>query len=295
MFTGENAPELTQSMKAFRGSDVLMATGLALASDYPLLWGSKVPHLQGVSANSLYGAVDTQFHPNIGDDETLSLFLGSVHRTVTVMRKGSDSVHGIDLNRYELDMSELASVKSNKENVVFDQFGLDGFTNQARAAQGVPVALSKPHFLDCDPIAQDWIIGFNRDRDTQDTFLNVEPNFGVSMRGHKRIQINMQLLQNPLNHFGSVFPDYPPKYFPIIWNDEFSEISSSKADEFKTKVYGAKKLIQILPILGTVFACFGASMMILLSFLAQRNAKRMPLDGVDDFSFQVLSNQQGVN
>jgi len=93
--------------------------------------------------------------------------------------------------------------------------------------QGAPTFMSYPHFYLADA-QRDNFDGLSPNQDAHRTFLNVEPNTGMSLRLHSRVQINTPLANNtglivkmPVLENIQALPA-----FPILWIDEGADIDS---------------------------------------------------------------------
>ncbi len=71
-------------------------------------------------------------------------------------------------------------------------FGPSG-TENLTAAVGIPLFVSKPHFLDASTVLQASVYGMRPSRPSHDTYLDIEPRSGALARAHKRLQINYQM------------------------------------------------------------------------------------------------------
>jgi hypothetical protein len=107
--------------------------------------------------------------------------------------------------------------------------------------QGIPAYLSKPHFLGGDPILTSSVSGMNPDEGDHDTYFDVEPITGITMKGRVRIQVNFMTSQTDL-----WYPNITEAMMPILWFEDRSEITKELAEEFKDLVYGALDLRQNL-------------------------------------------------
>jgi lysosome membrane protein 2 len=81
----------------------------------------------------------------------------------------------------------------------------------------------------------------NPDDGEHDTYIDVEPTTGITMKGRVRIQVNFRTSQTDL-----WYPNITEAMMPILWFEDRSEITEELAEEFKDLVYGALDLQQNL-------------------------------------------------
>ena len=65
---------------------------------------------------------------------------------------------GIELINFKLPANGLMNATDNPSNAAYYQFGFDGVENATAPLNGVPMYISKPHFLDADPWFSQHII-----------------------------------------------------------------------------------------------------------------------------------------
>jgi lysosome membrane protein 2 len=92
-------------------------------------------------------------------------------------------------HRYSLQNKDLQNSTLNSvEGPQYYAFGPSGLENLT-AAVGVPLFVSKPHFLDGSSILQANVYGMVPHRESHDTYLDIEPRTGALVRAHKRLQV----------------------------------------------------------------------------------------------------------
>lgn len=172
-----------------------------------------------------------------------------------------------------------------------------GITNVSHTG-GFPLFLSKPHFLETAPWVAKSVSGLHPSYNKHETFMDVEPMTGVTMRAAKRIQLNMNV--KPMAFSGKELPselsdesltpgvrrcmqeevvwDFLDPvgqglYFPTMWYDEHFEQPMSVTDEID-KINTAKSAAKELRLWGLV--CMGAFLLaaILCFAVGKRRATR---------------------
>jgi len=137
----------------------------------------------------------------------------------------------------------------------------NGLLDMSHAQSFTPIFMSKPSFLDGDQSLFDAIDGLTpQDRPSLDTFLDVEPITGATMRVHKRLQVNLEV--QPFSFISSPpfapvtvvnwYPNVKLNYVPVCWFDENGELTSSQASDFKHQIYGTQAAIKWLPMIGGI-------------------------------------------
>ncbi len=196
------------------------------------------------------GTGGTQFAPGVTTSETLVVWVSELLRAVDFVFAKETQVEGIDLLRFELSDDTLKSSSQLAANAKYYQ-GIAGLANMT-AAQGIPLFLSKPHFLDADSSLGTGMGISTADPEKHDTFLDVEPITGAVMNAKKRLQINLQVQAS--DYFSK---DIMDEILPLVWVEEGGSIQPDQAQAFKDAVYGAQDLQRTLtlggPTLGIVF------------------------------------------
>ncbi|KJE93581.1 hypothetical protein CAOG_04346 [Capsaspora owczarzaki ATCC 30864] len=189
-------------------------------------WGSKY-------ANMINGTDASQFAPDVQDDFIAAVFVDSIYRSAYLLYHSDVSVEGIRLKRFTIDPMLLANSTVNPDNAAFYDFGPSGVLNMSTAA-GAPVFASKPHFLDGDEIYRTNVLGLHPVREWHDTNLDIEPITGALMQAAKRLQLNMEIRNDPyIFRTGKT----PYAMLPIFYGNESVCITADLAGQFKDQVY----------------------------------------------------------
>ena len=179
----------------------------------------------------VFGSDGTQFPPllfNSFDRSALvHVFETDLVRSLPLAFDRHVSAHGIALNRY-LPLRELFLPDER-----FFQY-VTGFANLT-ITQQAPIFFSYPNMLFVDPKYVAKIDGMHPRLDDQAS-IDVEPITGLTMRAHKRIQVNVYI--PPDLAFDDFNPDVVKDiFYPIVWVDETSEITPALAADFRSSVY----------------------------------------------------------
>ena len=86
-----------------------------------------------------------------------------------------------------------------------------------------PISMSLPHFLRGDPRLLMPFTGLSPDPDKHESHLDLDPQTGVAVSSHKRLQLNMPLRKiEDFTPFYNLTQDFMA--FPIFWYDEVTTI-----------------------------------------------------------------------
>lgn len=259
-------------------------------------------------ANSISGS-DCTFFPREVSQKEIGCFISDIYRSASIEFDGHSDLYGVQLRRYGLREQDLLNATANPENAQFYQFGPTGVQN-ITTATGLPMVLSKPHFLDGAFSLYDSVNGMNPNREIHDTTLDVEPITGVLLRAHKRLQVanyiasynipqisltilERGLIQAFINQNPNLNGTYQDKfeacveapakwnisngglYMPYTWVDEHFSMSKSDSEDFKDEVYGTQDFADDLRfysffVAGILF--FGALLMMFMRRIVMQEA-----------------------
>ncbi len=239
----------------YNGYSDLVACAASGCPPAPLIpaWDSPV-------ANRMPRASEgVQFYPGLDPSKQLPVFVEQANRAFQLETLDQNQeLYGITMYRYTIVPAELENATVNPANSAYDSYGPRGLINMSRTEHSMPLFMSKPHFLDCDPAVWQPIFDLaNSDlsphRELHDIYIDVEPNLGTTFNARKRLQVNMRL--QPLNMSALIQPHHPewfvnltthqPLYMPIAWFEEAGTITPSLADKFKDQVYYAQRMERV--------------------------------------------------
>lgn len=108
-----------------------------------------------------------------------------------------------------------------------------GMLNLQPCAQGANIIMSTPHFYMGDKVELAKLVGLNPNKNDHETFLDVEPRTGVTMKAAKKIQINV-----PLRPYGNLpsFKNVPEVVFPVLWVNENADVNETLSKEVRKGV-----------------------------------------------------------
>lgn len=139
-------------------------------------------------ANRIQGTDGNMFGRPVRSKK-LQLFISDIYRSAYLAEEGEIDWHGITLKKYGLQNKDLQNSTMNPENVQYYAFGYNGVENATKASN-IPVFISFPHFLYADVQLQEAVKGLHPNEDLHSTYLSIEPQTGLLVQAHKRLQVN---------------------------------------------------------------------------------------------------------
>lgn len=203
VFTGAKGMEDYQNIMSWRGeSDVKF-----WKED---LWG-------GNTCNMINGTSGNQFPRPVLKKKPLRLYTAELCRSIFAEFQREVSHGPVTLYRYVLPDRLLANTPENKCYCTDDFTCRASMINVSPCRKGAPVVMSTPHFYQGDPEDAQQVDGLRPRAEEHETYLDVEPTTGVTMRAAKRIQVNM-----PLRRYSNLpsFRNVSDVIFPILWVNE---------------------------------------------------------------------------
>uniref|UniRef100_A0A1I8QA97 Uncharacterized protein n=1 Tax=Stomoxys calcitrans TaxID=35570 RepID=A0A1I8QA97_STOCA len=121
---------------------------------------------------------------------------------------------------------------------------------------GLPVLVSKPHFLGADPYYAQQVEGMEPNKTWHETLITLEPRTGLMIEIKGRLQLNIYV--RPTSHIIS-FPTKRKMAFPVVWFDMYAGISKDSArilSMVQNAPFYANIMGLCLMLLGIVIACW---------------------------------------
>ena len=162
-------------------------------------------------------------------------------RGLTASHKGINSL------RFIIAPIELMTSSDFPPNAVYHQDGpFGGLANITNCASRQPLFVSKPMFLDGNESLPASVGLPQGVRVLHDTAYDVEPNSGLVIGVHERVQLNVYLDQyggQPGQHHDPgepvLFPGLQPVYVPLMWVDRHAEVNWWGAYMYHTRYLDA--------------------------------------------------------
>lgn len=121
--------------------------------------------------------------------------------------------YGFDVYRYKLEESAFNKT-SPYACTCSDNCLPDGFIDISNCYYGFPIALSKPHFLDVDPVQRANFNGFKPDPQKHKSSVVIEPVLGAPVALTMGIQVNIAVRTSAGNPITRPLKN---KVMPILW------------------------------------------------------------------------------
>lgn len=198
-----------------------------------------------IEANRVFGSDGEYFiKSDIYKNSTIVTYVNDLYRTTLLHNVNGSTIkhNNIELLRYTPDTTLYGNIDTVPSNIVYNSYQYNGILNLTTAYQHLPIYISKPMFIDADTELQSSV-QYNMikqyDYNELETELCVEPNSGITMRAHKRYQININikpLIIDEQNIWFSQINNHTGRYLPITWLEQSGEISKSNSHMFTQKV-----------------------------------------------------------
>ena len=143
--------------------------------------------------NMLNGTEGAQFPRPITEDTPVWMYSSDLCRSLYLKYEKTIDHGGLKLHRYVLPFEVLEQSPATDCYCTDDFTCRDSMVNLSPCKKGAPVVASTPHFYMGTNETINAVKGLNPNKEEHETYLDVEPNTGVTFRAHKRIQISMPL------------------------------------------------------------------------------------------------------
>ncbi|NXS57640.1 CD36 protein, partial [Brachypteracias leptosomus] len=197
------------------------------------------------------GTDGASFPPFVKEDQVLRFFSSDICRSIYGVFQNKQEVKGISLYRFIVPREAFASPTEVRDNycfctdpVISQNCTLAGVLDISSCKEGKPVFISLPHFLHASDVILHQVEGLSPNPKEHETFLDIEPITGFTLRFAKRLQVN--LLVRPAPKIQALENVTTPYIFPILWLNESAVIGDAKAEMFRKKVTGPVQLLHIL-------------------------------------------------
>lgn len=185
------------------------------------------------SCNMINGTEGSQFPQPVEKNGVIWMYSSDLCRSLYLKYEKTINHGGLDLHRYVLPSEVL------EKSPATDCYCTDDFTcrssmiNLSPCKKGSPVVASTPHFYMGTNDSIFGVEGLSPNKEEHETFIDVEPNTGVTFRAHKRIQISM-----PLKPYSAVseWENLPQVIVPILWLNESAEVPIDRAEALHSKL-----------------------------------------------------------
>lgn len=175
--------------------------------------------------NEIRGSDGMHFGTKIFHKNTIEIFNSQACRALRFKRDPNPSnVSDIQTIRYDLDVHQIdMRIKNNRCFCLQNSLSkCDGWQDLSPCSSGIPLAISWPHFLNF-PNRAKQLIGLQPDRERHSSYLNIEPNTGLTLEAKVSIQLGIKI-DSTMPGLSSV----PFMVFPIFWTTLVKKTFSSQ-------------------------------------------------------------------
>ncbi|CAF1007395.1 unnamed protein product [Adineta steineri] len=214
-------------------------------------FGTKLPYWSNDYANMINGTDGSLWHPDVDENERIFSFIPDICRAVYLdFNETNQNTFNIETYRYTLPNTVysnstdnegfcLNSTTTNKTHELdclpSGLFSLKSCIRLSGSSVSIPLPIigSNPHFLEADSTVQKSVEGLIPDGIKHRSFIDIEPLTGNVMNGSRRIQININVINDSSI---TAISHVHPVIYPMIWLDEHAEIDDPSAKLFHKKV-----------------------------------------------------------
>ncbi|XP_075153536.1 protein peste-like [Haematobia irritans] len=164
--------------------------------------------------------------------ESIEYFFNDFCRALTMDYIDDVIIDGILGYRYHISPSSFDNGTLNAANKCYchGECLPHGVFNVSSCYFGLPVMVSKPHFMDADPMFAGEVEGMAPNRTWHETSIILEPRTGLVIQLKGRLQLNVYI--RPTTHIKS-FPTKRKMLFPVVWFDMYAGISKDSSHIFR--------------------------------------------------------------
>ncbi|NXQ41114.1 CD36 protein, partial [Catharus fuscescens] len=197
------------------------------------------------------GTDGASFPPFIKKNQVLRFFSSDICRSIYGVFQGKQVVKGITLYRFVVPREAFASPTEVGDNYCFctdqeisENCTLAGVLDISACKAKRPVYISLPHFLHASESIQRKVEGLSPNEKEHETYLDIEPVTGFTLRFAKRLQVNLLVKYSRfIDPLKKVNKSY---VFPLLWLNESAVIGDEKAEMFRNKISSRLDLLSTL-------------------------------------------------
>nr|XP_006006235.1 PREDICTED: platelet glycoprotein 4 [Latimeria chalumnae] len=263
------------SYNVFTGKDDISKT--AIIDRYQ--GKTSLSHWEDKYCDMINGSDAASFPPFVDKKKSLYFFSSDVCRSVYANYESSQVVKGIPVFHFVLPPQVFAAPTENPDNRCFcknptitENCTKAGVLEISACKEGKPIYISLPHFLYGNKDTINSFDGLNPQEEEHQTYLDVEPTTGFTLRFAKKLQVNLYVGPHKwLDVFSKIKQHF---IFPVLWLNETGAIDDSSAEMFRASVTTPVKILGIVQL---VLLCVGCVVFLtcMVSFYATKNVLNM--------------------
>ena len=207
-------------------------------------------------ANMLNGSDGRQFAPSVEKNDRIYIFLIQLCRSLYVTYDHELNIRDIIVYRFAIPQEVFLNGSVNPNNAAFYPNGFlpTGILDPRKCQGGkvlAPVFISAPHFYLGDPRLLDDVIGIKPNKEKHQFSFDVEPNMGVIISNHIRLQLNVRIESvKDVTETAAV----RKTYVPVMWFEESATLDSQTTTLFRNDILIPMEICHDVEI---ALICFG--------------------------------------
>lgn len=181
---------------------IRLSTGIADVADLAKVVSyqgrKRLKWWKGHHCNAIKGTDGSLFHPGVTKNETLQVFTSELCQSLPLVYQGETQVEGIPAYRFvpPTDVFDNSDPKRDCFCTADPNIGCstpNGLFNMSSCQYGSPIMFSWPHFFEADPALLKSVHGLKPDPEKHQSYIDIQPNFGTTMRASIKSQINLEV------------------------------------------------------------------------------------------------------
>ena len=274
--------EMTEPTRVYTGIDDRRKTGIVISYGDRKSFDNWTP---SGACNNLRGTDGMIFPPPITKDSVLEFFVPVLCTTLRATYDREVTLGGLTLMRFKIfDLTFKAPTQNpetrcycvqneNKRSGNFCSY--DGLFDLSKCYPKHPdIVLTKPHFLGSNAPFVDQVI-MNPDAERHDSFIDVDPLLGLSLRAQIQTQVN--LLLGSLRGLKQ-YRDINVELLPFFYTND-TRIASRAAIKRLEDVHAMITFSGVLPLILFVLGCISLVVTVLLFIRFHRRRRKLKMRG----------------
>jgi hypothetical protein len=219
--------------------------------------------------NNINGTDGTLFGPNVQRDDMHYVYQDDVYRSIPFVYEKDVTVRGISAYRFLTQRDVLDYDTDNPDNWCFcetnDTCPMNGLLDISSVYFQAAVFASKAQCLYCDTTVFTQTVGMMPQAILDNTYVDVEPYTGMTIRAAKRLQVNVEMKPYPTLSW-NMMQNMPNIIFPVMMFEESGVVDDDLVSFLNDHVFIFVNVSRIIP-----YICYGVGALLLIcSFVVYR-------------------------
>ncbi|XP_067861468.1 platelet glycoprotein 4 isoform X2 [Heptranchias perlo] len=210
------------------------------------------------------GTDGSSFPPFLHNKARLYFFSSDICRSIFAEYEQKYELKKIPVHRFVVPPAALASIAENPENHCFckdmtvsQNCTYAGILDISTCKDKKPIYISLPHFLYASDEVVNSVEGISPNKEEHETFLDVEPVTGFTLRIAKRIQIN--LMFKPSKKIEILSNIKKSIIFPLVWLNETATVDDETSAMFRASLTTPMTVLGCIQI---ILLCVGSLLLL---------------------------------